>query len=123
MISLAKVIEKRSASNNYFTLYEKVCIIRQLLIIKTELGKKKINHRDYKLENILLESESTDVKCDYTLKLTDFDISSESSNLSEATFKRKFTTQKAQVSATPLWTSSEIYLIANGYNKLTFNSA
>ncbi len=58
-----------------YDLYQKVCIMIQLLKAKIELRKVLINHRDLKLDNILLESSEADVTQDFTVKLTDFDIS------------------------------------------------
>ncbi len=59
--------------------------------MKIELKKEKINHRDYKLDNILLEDINTDVTKDNSIILTDFDTSNEAITLTEATFKRQFT--------------------------------
>ncbi len=50
-------------------------ILKQLLTIKVELGEQLINHRDYKLDNLLVESENTDFTKNNSIILTDFDIS------------------------------------------------
>ncbi len=46
----------------------------QLLKAKVELRRQKINHRDIKFDNILLEDVNADVTKDFTVKLIDFDI-------------------------------------------------
>ncbi len=72
LISLSEVMKIRK-----FDLYEKVCIMVQLLKAKIEIKEQNVIHRDLKLDNILLENEKVDVTKDFTVKLTDFDLSFE----------------------------------------------
>jgi serine/threonine protein kinase len=91
-------------------------MLRQLFMAKIDFQKHKVNHRDYKLENILLESENCDVTQDYTLLLADFGESQEVLTKSEDTVNR-ITRKEVKGIGTPEYMAPEILKIILGVSK------